>query len=69
LGWVALQQNAGAVSQGNVAYFGDHQSVITVFGVIELTFPGQVLKIGFVVDTQRPALSPIRSGGVITDPP
>ncbi|MFI1015887.1 RidA family protein [Streptomyces sp. NPDC020965] len=52
---VNLQQNAGAMAEGNVAYFGDHRPVSTAFGVTELTFPGQVIEISTVVDTKLPA--------------
>lgn len=41
--------------EGNLAYFGDHRPVSTVVGVTELTFPGQVIEISFVVDTKLPA--------------
>ncbi|MPY59571.1 RidA family protein [Streptomyces spongiae] len=52
---VNLRQNAAATAEGNLAYFGDHHPVSTVLGVTELTFPGQVIEISFVVDTKLPA--------------
>ncbi|MYW01004.1 RidA family protein [Streptomyces sp. SID3343] len=52
---VNLRQDAAAVSKGNLAYFGDHRPVSTVLGVTELTVPGQVVEISFVVDTRLPA--------------
>lgn len=39
----------------HLAYFGDHHPAGTVVGVTELTFPGQVIEISFVVDTKLPA--------------
>ncbi|EFE66334.1 MULTISPECIES: RidA family protein [Streptomyces] len=52
---VDLRRNAAATAKGNRAYFGDHHPVSTVLGVTELTFPGQVVEISFVVDTRLPA--------------
>lgn len=52
---VDLRQNAAATAKGNLAYFGDHRPACTVLGVTELTFPGQVIEISFVVDTKLPA--------------
>ncbi|MGW6906119.1 RidA family protein [Streptomyces sp. NPDC054940] len=52
---VDLRQNATATAEGNLAYFGDHRPASTVLGVSELTFPGQVIEISFVVDTRLPA--------------
>jgi enamine deaminase RidA (YjgF/YER057c/UK114 family) len=52
---VNLRQNAEAVAVGNRAYFGGHRPVSTVFGVTELTFPGQVIEISCIVDTKLPA--------------
>lgn len=52
---VDLRQNAAATAEGNLAYFGDHRPAGTVLGVTELTFPGQVIEISFVVDTNLPA--------------
>lgn len=52
---VNLRQNATATAEGNLAYFGDHRPASTVLGVTELTFPGQVIEISFVVDTKLPA--------------
>ncbi|MFH8594631.1 RidA family protein [Streptomyces rimosus] len=49
------RQHATATAEGNLAYFGDHQPVSTVLGVPELSFPGQVIEIGFIVDTKLPA--------------
>lgn len=51
---VNLQQNAGATSEGNLAYFGGHRPVSTVLGVTELTFPGQLIEISFIIDTKLP---------------
>ncbi|MFD0319274.1 RidA family protein [Streptomyces flavalbus] len=52
---VDLRQNAEAVSQGNLKYFGDHRPASTVLGVTELALPGQLVEISFVIDTQLPA--------------
>ncbi|MFH8749030.1 RidA family protein [Streptomyces rimosus] len=52
---VGLRQHATSTAEGNLAYFGDHQPVSTVLGVPELTFPGQVIEISFIVDTKLPA--------------
>ncbi len=52
---VDLRRNAAAAAKGNLAYFGGHRPVSTVLGVTELTFPGQVVEISFVVDTELPA--------------
>lgn len=52
---VDLRQNAAATAEGNLAYFGDHRPASTVLGVTELTFPGQVVEISFVIDTKLPA--------------
>lgn len=52
---VDLRQNAAATAEGNLAYFGDHRPASTVLGVTELTFPGQVIEISFVVDMKLPA--------------
>jgi 2-iminobutanoate/2-iminopropanoate deaminase len=52
---VNLQQNAVAMAEANRAYFGDHRPVSTAIGVTELTFPGQLIEISFVVDTTLPA--------------
>ncbi|MGW4025803.1 RidA family protein [Streptomyces sp. NPDC005009] len=52
---VDLRQNAAATAEGNLAYFGDHRPASTVVGVTELTLPGQVVEISFVVDTKLPA--------------
>ncbi|GAA4008502.1 RidA family protein [Streptomyces sp. NBC_01352] len=52
---VNLRQNAAATAEGNLAYFGDHRPASTVLGVTELTLPGQVIEISFVVDTRLPA--------------
>jgi enamine deaminase RidA (YjgF/YER057c/UK114 family) len=51
---VNLRQNAAATAEGNLEYFGDHRPASTVFGVTELTFPGQVIEISFVLDTRLP---------------
>ncbi|MER5296460.1 RidA family protein [Streptomyces pharetrae] len=52
---VNLRQNAAATAKGNLTYFGDHRPASTVLGVTELTFPGQVIEISFVIDTKLPA--------------
>ncbi|MFD0900427.1 RidA family protein [Actinomadura sediminis] len=52
---VGLRQNAEAVAEGNLGYFGDHRPASTVVGVTELTMPGQVIEISFVIDTRLPA--------------
>ncbi|MET9544019.1 RidA family protein [Streptomyces sp. NPDC006627] len=51
---VNLRQNAAATAEGNLAYFGDHRPTATVLGVTELTLPGQVIEISFVVDRRLP---------------
>ncbi|MFF8642888.1 RidA family protein [Streptomyces sp. NPDC015345] len=51
---VNLRQNAAATAEGNLAYFGDHRPTATVLGVTELTLPGQVVEISFVVDRRLP---------------
>lgn len=51
---VDLRQNAAATAEGNLAYFGGHRPASTVLGVTELTFPGQVIEISFVVDVKLP---------------
>ncbi|WP_406469291.1 hypothetical protein OH738_19540 [Streptomyces hirsutus] len=40
-----------AVAAGDRAHFGGRHPVGTVVGVSELTFPGQIVEIGCVVDT------------------
>lgn len=52
---VNLRQYATATAEGNLAYFGGHHPASTVLGVTELTFPGQLIEISFVVDTKLPA--------------
>ncbi|CAM5251369.1 RidA family protein OS=Streptomyces alboniger OX=132473 GN=CP975_00810 PE=3 SV=1 [Streptomyces alboniger] len=52
---VNLRENAAVTAEGNLAYFGDHHPASTVLGVTELTLPGQVIEISFVVDTRLPA--------------
>ncbi|MEW2393174.1 RidA family protein [Streptomyces venezuelae] len=52
---VDLQHNAAATMEGNLAYFGEHRPAATAFGVSELTFPGQVIEISFIIDTKLPA--------------
>jgi len=52
---VNLQRNATPTMEGNLAYFGDHRPASTVVGVAELTFPGQYVEIGFIIDTKLPA--------------
>ncbi|AKZ53274.1 putative translation initiation inhibitor [Streptomyces ambofaciens ATCC 23877] len=52
---VNLRQNAAATAEGNLGYFGGHRPASTVLGVPELTLPGQVIEISFVIDTKLPA--------------
>ncbi|GGZ31348.1 hypothetical protein GCM10010387_26570 [Streptomyces inusitatus] len=52
---VNLRENAAAVAEGNLAYFGAHRPAATVFGVTDLAFPGQVVEISFVVDAKLPS--------------
>ncbi len=52
---VDLVPNAAALAAGNLGYFGDHRLASTAVGVTELTFPGQLVEISFVVDTTLPA--------------
>ncbi|MGO4426628.1 RidA family protein [Streptomyces sp. MCAF7] len=52
---VNLRRNAAATEEGNLAYFDHHRPASTVFGVTELTFPGQVIEISFVIDIKLPA--------------
>jgi enamine deaminase RidA (YjgF/YER057c/UK114 family) len=52
---VDLVRNADVVAKGNRAYFGTHRPVSTALGVTELTFPGQLVEIGCVIDTKLPA--------------
>ncbi|MER8161329.1 RidA family protein [Streptomyces sp. NPDC094472] len=52
---VNLRQHATSTAEGNLAYFGDHRPASTVLGVTELTLPGQVIEISFIVDTKLPA--------------
>ncbi|WP_106403128.1 RidA family protein [Actinocorallia populi] len=52
---VDLRQNAAAVAEGNLGYFGDHRPASTVLGVTELTLPGQVIEISFIIDMKLPA--------------
>ncbi|MFI0040517.1 RidA family protein [Streptomyces mutabilis] len=52
---VNLRQNAAATAEGNLEYFGDHRPASTVLGVPELTLPGQVIEISFVIDMKLPA--------------
>ncbi|MFF8814374.1 RidA family protein [Streptomyces pactum] len=51
---VDLRQNAAATAEGNLGYFGDHRPASTVLGVPELTLPGQVVEISFVIDMRLP---------------
>ncbi|GGQ31268.1 hypothetical protein GCM10010233_56040 [Streptomyces pseudogriseolus] len=52
---VELGRHAAATAQANLAYFGGHRPASTVLGVTELTLPGQLVEIAFVVDTRLPA--------------
>lgn len=52
---VNLRQNAAATMEGNLRYFGDHRPASTGLGVTELTLPGQVVEISFVIDMKLPA--------------
>ncbi|MGA4846992.1 RidA family protein [Streptomyces sp. G5(2025)] len=47
---VNMRQNAMTTAAGNLAYFGDHRPASTALGVTELTFPGQMIEISFIVD-------------------
>ncbi|MBC7270730.1 MAG: RidA family protein [Streptomyces sp.] len=49
------RQNATATAEGNLGYFGDHRPASTVVGVTELTLPGQVVEISFVIDMKLAA--------------
>ncbi|EDY53183.1 RidA family protein [Streptomyces clavuligerus] len=51
---VDLPRNAAATAEGNLAYFGDHRPAATVVGVTDLTLPGQVVEISFVIDVRLP---------------
>ncbi|MGV9874305.1 RidA family protein [Streptomyces cellulosae] len=50
-----LGRHAAATAEANLAYFDGHRPASTVLGVTELTLPGQLLEIAFVVDTRLPA--------------
>ncbi|MFI9317357.1 RidA family protein [Streptomyces althioticus] len=50
-----LARHAAATAEANLAYFGGHRPASTVLGVTELTLPGQLVEIAFVVDTRLPA--------------
>ncbi|MEZ7125171.1 RidA family protein [Nonomuraea sp. AD125B] len=52
---VNLRQNATATAEGNLAYFGNHRPASTVVGITDLTLPGQVIEISFVIDAKLPA--------------
>lgn len=52
---VNLQENAAAVAAAHLAYFGDHRPTSTTVGVEALFFPGQLLEINVLVNTQLPA--------------
>ncbi|WP_108989469.1 RidA family protein [Streptomyces coelicoflavus] len=52
---VDLRHHAAAVARANLAYFGEHRPASTVLGVTELTLPGQVVEIAFVIDSRLPA--------------
>ncbi|WAL93033.1 RidA family protein [Streptomyces sp. Je 1-369] len=52
---VNLHRHSAATMKGNLAYFGDHRPAATALGVTELTFPGQLIEISFVIDTKLPA--------------
>ncbi|GGT71420.1 RidA family protein [Streptomyces althioticus] len=52
---VDLARHAAATAEANLAYFGGHRPASTVLGVTELTLPGQLVEIAFVVDTRLPA--------------
>ena len=52
---VDLGRHAAATAEANLAYFDGHRPASTVLGVTELTLPGQLLEIAFVVDTRLPA--------------
>ncbi|WP_203350331.1 ATP-dependent DNA helicase [Streptomyces sp. S-9] len=48
---VIAMASSGPTAQANLAYFGGHRPASTVLGVTELTLPGQLVEIAFVVDT------------------
>ncbi|WP_225641732.1 RidA family protein [Streptomyces werraensis] len=52
---VDLGRRAAATAEANLAYFDGHRPASTVLGVTELTLPGQLVEIAFVVDTRLPA--------------
>lgn len=52
---VDLQQHAAATMKGNLDYFGAHRPAATALGVTELTFPGQLVEISFIIDMKLPA--------------
>ncbi|MYY83035.1 MULTISPECIES: RidA family protein [unclassified Streptomyces] len=52
---VNLHQHTAATMEGNLGYFGDHRPAATALGVTELTFPGQLVEISFIIDTKLPA--------------
>ncbi|MGA4899534.1 RidA family protein [Streptomyces griseoincarnatus] len=52
---VDLARHAAATAEANLGYFGGHRPASTVLGVTELTLPGQLVEIAFVVDTRLPA--------------
>ncbi|TXS41969.1 RidA family protein [Streptomyces sp. OR43] len=52
---VNLRQNGATTMAGNLRYFGDHRPASTVLGITELTLPGQLVEISFVIDTKLPA--------------
>ncbi|NEB16429.1 RidA family protein [Streptomyces coelicoflavus] len=52
---VDLRHHAAAAARANLAYFGEHRPASTVLGVTELTLPGQVVEIAFVIDSRLPA--------------
>ncbi|MBO8186497.1 RidA family protein [Streptomyces spirodelae] len=52
---VNLQQHAAPTMEGNLKYFGGHRPASTVVGITELTMPGQLIEISFIIDTKLPA--------------
>ncbi|MFE2941460.1 RidA family protein [Streptomyces sp. NPDC059255] len=44
-----------AMAAANLAYFGAHRPTSSTVGVASLFFPGQLIEVGFVLDTRLPA--------------
>ncbi len=52
---VDLHTHAAAVAASHLAYFGDHRPTSTTVGAAALFFPGQLVEINIIVNTQLPA--------------